>query len=263
VPGLQTKIYECLVTGVLPNDRVLHAKSRNGTRFQNVSYLLPYISARGGGLDCVPEEGDKCLILAADPGPAHRGRFYVCIGFQAHSSPGSDGLELGRRIKNLPPGSTAIRAVSEDGGDARVVCFKGGTVLIASGEVCQTLYSPIDNAIMHMFNNWEMQGPGGFVRWTRESDSDAVVYESEYRVGVDGGMRARVEIGADDAEPVRVQVLMSADDPLPPLTLTVNSQGQVTMTVNDLAIEGYAQVSIDAPSVLIKGRRVLDQKDPI
>jgi len=260
------RAYDCFVTAVRPGDRVIDVRSiSGGARFSNVSYLMPYITALGSGVDCVPQEGDRCLVLASEAPSAHAGRFVICIGFQLPTGSGG-GLYLGGRDPDLPPGSVAIRAVDELGHEAKVICYRGGTLLIGSGQTATTLYSPIDSSIIHLFNTWEMIGPGGRVTWAREGGKDNVTYAAEYRVKADeeaDGFRVNIEIGVDDATPVRVAVTRKKEDDLPALVVTVDGDGVAKIAANQLVVTAYANIDINAPEVTIKGRTVLDQKDPI
>lgn len=266
MPGLAVRVYECFVTGVRPLDRVIDAKSRGGVDFRNVSYLLPYINLLGGGIDCVPQSGDRCLILSSDvdPNNVHRSRFTFCIGFALPVTPTAGGLELGGRITDLPPGSTAISAVGEDGSDARVICYQGGTVFLGSGLSASTLYSPIDKSITHVFDNWQMFGPGGQVTWSRESGESAVRYEAEYRVDAEDeeATKVNVKIGSDESLPLEISVSQGALDP-PPLRISVNSNGEAFIEAQSLSIFGDKTVDIDGGQVVIKGKQVLSESDPL
>ena len=269
MPGQQPRLYECSVLSVRAKDRVLDAQSsRSGTRFTNVSYLLPYINSGGSGFDMVPRVGSQCLILATDrAGFGARGRFSVVIGFKSPVTKGA-GLELGGRLADLTEGSLAMRTLDEEGNEAKVICFHGGTVLIGSGDSARTVYSPINSTIAHLFNNWEMTGPGGFVNWVREVGGDDVIYDAEFRVKADPdtpGMRVRVRIGTTGNDPVVLEVARDSGvkPEHPPLRLRVNAAGETFVEGDVINIIGLSGVSIDAPNVVIKGRSVLSEKDPI
>lgn len=269
MPGLTTRVYECSVTGVSEVNRLLSAKSRNGTVFQDVSYVLPWISANGSGYDCVPQTKDKCLILAT-PERGERGRMAFVIGFQVPPSRQYEGLELGDR-RRLPPGSMAMRAVAEDGNVAEVVCSSGGTVLVSSNETCRTLYSPVDNSVSTLFDNFELLGPGGHVRWRR--DERSVSYRAEYRTNTTMHDERVAESRPDDLI-VNVNIGGPQDDPLdvtvtsavggrPALRVRVDTNGEAWIEGESLNLIGRAAVNIDAPTLTIRGRAVLAQEDPI
>lgn len=275
MPGLRTRIYECHVTGVHELDRVIDARSRSGRVFKQIGYLLPWISANGSGIDIVPKTGDQCLVLATPEAP--RGRqgppaareksasFAVCIGFKVPVSVNSQGLELGERLSSLPQGSMGLRTLSEDGNEALLLLTRGGTALIAANSGCRTLYSPVDSSIIHLFNNWEMNGPGGHVKWMRREGSDVVKYEAQYRVGTaeDTGVRVDVRVGGEgEDDPVDI-VVGTPDHQYPYLRVRVDANGEAHVEGESINITGRANVNIDAPQVMIKNRQVLDQGDPI
>ena len=276
MPGLPVEIYECQVRGVHEDDRVIDAVSRTGALFQGVSYLLPWISADGSGIDFVPKVGDQCLILASAvpranprgapfPGQVERGRYVICIGFKLPVTKGAAGLCLGGRLAGLPQGSMGFRAVSEDGNEALLLLTRGGTAIIGANEGCRTLYSPVDSSIIHIFNNWELNGPGGHIKWTRVSGQGHVQYEAEYRteaIAEQSAMRVNVNIGVDDANPVDVTV-STGPGARPYLRVRVSSSGEAFIEGEIINIVGRAGVNIDGAEVKIKNRQVLGQGDPI
>lgn len=272
MPGRRVRIYECAITGVSPVDRTIDAHSRNGTTFKQVSYLMPYANLMGSGLDVVPRSGDKCLILATDvndqPSMAYRGRLAYCIGFEVPVRQGAAGLRLGGRDPDFTEGTVALRAVGEDGTDARVVCHAGGTVVIGSGKAARTVYSPINNTIASLFDNLELHSSGGTVKWLREPGTDDVSFEAELRtkaVGDTSAVRLRVKVGVEE-DPV---VIESSPDPgaeassAPFFRIAVTEGGEVNITGNVLNFSAAAAIDIDAPTVTIKGKPVLGEKDPI
>jgi hypothetical protein len=268
VPGINVKIYECQVTAVRIEDRVFDAKSRNGTPFKNVSYLLPYANLLGGGFDATPRSGDSCIIAAdsASSSPTWIGRWAICLGFRLPVTPNAGGLELGGRITDLPSGSVVMRAIDEEGNDARVVCFSGGTVLLGSGDACQTVYSPVDKSIIHVFNQWEMHGPAGYVRWLRETGSSDPWYRAQYRTRTnedEDALRVDIDIGGSEDNPVRIDVTRLADQEVPNLTIRVDSFGEVFIEGESININGKSSVDITGGTVSILGREVLKQTDPI
>lgn len=265
MPGVPVRLYECSVLGVSEKDRVLTARSRNGVDFKNISYMLPYVNLLGGGIDFVPKSGDRCLVLASemDQRRPTRARTAVCVGFEMPPTPQAAGFRLGGRDQTLTPGSVGIHARGEDGSDAYVLCMAGGSVVLGSGGACSTLYSPIDNAVMHVFDAWHMLGSGGHVRWTR--DGSAVAYEAEYRTEVDEAseaMKVNVRIGGDGSEPVELTVGLGQLDP-PPLRIAVGTNGEVTISGQVINIRGDKSVDIDGGQVTIKGKQVLSEKDPL
>lgn len=265
MPGLPVQVYECHVTGVRENDRVLDATSRTGVVFKRVSYLLPWITASGSGIDVIPKTGDNCLILKTpgNPRQADGGSMAFVIGFKIPTSPEYEGQELGQRYKDLPQGSMVLRARSEDGNDAHLILSAGGSALIGANDACRTLYSPVDSSVTTLFNSWRLNGPGGYVRWQREPKSSTVSYESEYRVNTskDEGLRVNVKIGAEGGDPFEVLVGNGGDRPY--LRVRVDENGEAHIEGESINIVGRASVSIDAPTVNIKKRPVLGQKDPI
>lgn len=258
MPGSAPRIYECRVQAVRSQDRVLDAISVRGRVFKDLSYLLPYISAMGSGLDCVPNVGDTCLVLATDNG------LQVAIGFRVSLADGGEGKELGARVNPLPEGSMALRAVGEDGSDARVICYRGGTAVIGSGALAVSVYTPM-GFIQHLFDNWTQEGPGGHVKWTREPGTASVQYHAEYRVGVDAkepGFRVNVDIANGDV-PVRVKVTRQPDDPRPALDVSVDRDGVAHVSANILDVRALARIELTAPNLIINGRRVRPVQEPI
>jgi hypothetical protein len=276
MPGLKLRLYECQVTGVSSVGRTIDALSRNGTRFAEVGYLLPWTSPDGAGVDFIPKVGDSCLIVAQPQvpktmeGPSRprlggRGRFAICIGFRMVASNMGGGIYGGNRPQDWPQGSVGIRTFSEEGNEAMLLLTRGGTALLAANETCRTIYSPVDSSIIHIFNNWELEGPGGNVLWYRENDSDRVQYEANYRTLADedqSGTRVRVRVGVSEDDPVEVLV-HSGDESLPFLRVRVDSNGEAFIEGQSINIHGEAGVDIDAPQITIKGRQVLGQGDPI
>jgi hypothetical protein len=268
MPGLNVKVYECHVTGVRENDRVVDVRSRNGTVFKQVSYLLPWISSKGSGIDVIPKTGDQCMVLASSQmaGKANKGGMAMVIGFKIPTSPEYAGIELGGRMIDMPQGSIVIRALADSGDEAHLILSSGGSLLIGANDACRTLYSPVDSSIIHVFNNWEMIGPGGYVKWLREEASDAVSYEAEYRTLVDpeqSALRVKVRIGGEGDDPV--DVVVGADDTgeNPFLRVRVTADGEAFIEGESINIIGRAGVTIDGSNVTIKGRQVLGQGDPI
>ena len=276
MPGLPVEIYECHVQAVHEDDLVIDVKSRGGAEFRGVSYLLPWITANGSGIDLVPKNGDQCVILASRPptsnqsgapraGGSDRGRYVVCIGFKLPVTPGAGGRELGGRIPGLPQGSMGFRVVSEDGNEALLLITRGGTVLLGANEGCRTLYSPVDSSIIHIFNNWELNGPGGFVRWTRVEGETAVKYEAEYRTEVEAdqtAMRIGVRVDGAGANPIDI-IMHNGDESRPSLRVRIDVNGEAHVEGEIINITGRAAVNIDGAQVKIKNRQVLGQGDPI
>lgn len=229
-----------------------------GRQFLDLSYLLPYINAMGSGVDCVPNVGDTCLVLAADSG------LQVVIGFRVSLADGGDGQELGGRINPLPEGSTAIRAVGEDGSDARVICYRGGTVVVGSGALATSVYTAL-GFIQHLFDNWTQEGPGGFVKWTRAKGTNKVAYHSEHRVNVDAkdpGFRVNVDIEDGDV-PVRVRVTRAQEDAHPTLDVSVDKDGRAEITGNVITVDAFATLELRAPNLILNGRRVRPIQEPL
>jgi hypothetical protein len=271
MPGLHVRLYECQVTGVHENDRVLDAQSRSGRSFRQTSYLLPWISANGSGIDLIPKTGDHCLILAT-PQPTHNrlgkdlpGSFSVCIGFKVPMGLGG-GQEQGGRLQNLPQGSMGFRVVAESGNEALLLLTRGGTAIIGAGGTCRTLYSPIDKSIIHLFDNWELSGPGGFVKWTREKGKGDVRYHAQYRTKVEGA-EFTVDIAIDNGgglqSPDPVSLTVHRDGGRPYLRVRVDVNGEAHIEGESINIFGRAGVNIDGAEVKIKNRQVLAQGDPI
>jgi hypothetical protein len=264
MPGRQPRIFECEVISVLADDRVIDARSFvGGTRFNGISYLMPYINSLGSGLDMVPRSGDRCLVLATDVQRLSQGRFAICIGFETGFNPG-----IGGRRGDLTEGSVCLRSVDEEGNDAHVICFAGGTVLIGSGQAARTVYSPIGSTIAHLFDNYEARGSGGHFLWNRDPGSDKIRLDVEYRTRsspTDTGMRVRVKVGVDPENPVFVEMVNedSADSETPPFRFRLSSSGEAWLEGESINIIGRAGVTIDAPTVNIKGKPVLAEKDPI
>jgi hypothetical protein len=254
---------------------MLSVTSRNGTRFEGVSYLLPWITANGSGIDIVPKVGDQCLV-AAEPeavrvqggsmaiDSSRRWRFAVCLGFKLPGSPNAEGVFLGDRISGLPQGSIALRSVSEDGNEAMLLLTRGGTAMLTANETCRTVYSPVDSSISHIFDNWQMKGPGGHVKWTRAEDSEAVKYEAEYRslVSEDEGHRVRVTIDEEADNPIEIR-FDNIGYGRPLLHIYIDERGEAHVEGEQINIRGRAGVSIDGAEVRIKNRQVLGQGDPI
>jgi len=264
MPGLNVKIYECYVTGVHANDRILDANSKGGTVFRGASYLLPWISMNGSGIDCIPKTGDNCIILSTTPSNDSQGRLSFCIGFKLPASEAYNGLELGQRIEGLPQGSMGFRAVAEDGNEALVLLTRGGTAVIGANGVCRTLYSPVDSSVITIFNNWELSGPGGFVKWMRDAGNEVVEYRSQYRVSTaeEEGVRVDIRVGGADADPVNINIGMPNSDQ-PFLQVLVDKDGKAWLKGESINIVGRAGVTIDGAEVKIKNRQVLGQGDPI
>lgn len=264
MPGLPVQVYECQVTGVREDDRVLDAISRNGTTFKRTSYLLPWISANGSGIDVVPKTGDQCLVLATQASPTDSGRMAFVIGFKVPTNPLYAGQELGERLAGYPQGSVILRARAEDGNEAHVVLNAGGSLLMGANETCRTLYSPVDSSVITLFDNWVLKGPGGYVRWRREPGSGAVSYEAEHRTLVDpeqSAMRTHVRVGGEGEDPVEVTVHDGGPNPF--LRVRVDASGEAWIEGESLNLIGRASINIDAPNLTIKKRPVLGQKDPI
>lgn len=251
MPGSVPRIYECRVQAVRSRDRVLDAMSVRGRQFKDLSYLLPYINALGSGFDCVPNVGDTCIVMAADSG------LEVVIGFRVPLVDGGNGQELGGRIDPLPEGSAALRAVGEDGSDARVICYRGGTVVVGSGSLAVSVYTPL-GFIQHLFDNWQLTGPGGFVKWTRQPGTNKVAYSAQYRVRVDekdAGFRVDVAIGEGET-PVSVAVMRQQDDPRPALKISVDNQGVAHLDANVLEVNAFARLECKSPNLILNGRRL-------
>jgi hypothetical protein len=260
--AVSVKLYECTVKRVQPESRVMDCVSRAGRKFQDLTYLLPYINALGSGIDAVPQEKDSCIVLAEDA-PSD---FAFCIGFRVpftFNEQYPDSLELGDRQVDLDRSSIAVRAVGEDGTEAKMICYRGGSVLIGSGKQAITLYTPIDNSIIHLFNNWEMIGPGGFVKWKREEGSDSVTYESEYRTktGEDAPFKVNVGIGGD-GDPFRLEVSRGGDA-IPPLSIHVKEDGLVEVQGVCMEFEAQGRIEFKAPNIVLNGRRILARDDHI
>jgi len=260
--AVSVKLYECTVQRVQPESRVIDVVSRRGRQFREISYLLPYINSLGGGVDCVPQEKDQCIVLAEDE-PSD---FAFCIGFRVPLSfrkESPDSLELADRIIDLGRGSTAVRAVGEDGTEARLICYRGGSVLISSGKLATTLYTPIGDAIIHLFQSWELIGPGGFVRWTRKPGSEEVTYDAEYRTAVDeNSFKVTVGIGGD-GDPLRLDVVRGDKDAPQALSLHVTSDGIVKVSGMIIEFKAQGRLEFSAPNIYINKRRVTAKPDPI
>lgn len=275
MPGLPVRVYECSVTGVGENNRVLSAKSRKGRQFTDVSYLLPWISANGSGIDLIPKTGDSCLILATPqpvktrssaPGPRAGGNgFAMCIGFKVPPQ-AVGGIELGGRLPGLPQGSIGIQCKSEGGAVGQLILTRGGTTLIAADSDCRTLYSSVDSSIIHIFNNWKVIGPGGHVRWTREQGKEDVHYHAQYRTKTEGAeftVDVAIDNGGGEQSLDPVSITVHRDGGNPYLQVRVDTNGEAHIEGESINIFGRAGVSIDGAQVKIKNRQVLGQGDPI
>lgn len=257
MPGSAVRIYECRVQAVRGHDRVLDAISVRGRQFRDLSYLLPYISAMGSGLDCVPNVGDTCIVLATENG------LQVVVGFRIVLADGGEGKELGGRVDPLPEGSMAMRAVAEDGSDARVICYRGGTVIVGSGALATSVYTP--GMIQHLFDNWTQEGPGGFIKWTRAQGKDKVEYHSQHRIPVDPAVRGyRVNVDIVDGDvPVTVTVARDDGDPIPPMKITFDKDGKVIIDTTIMKIRALATLELEAPNLVLNNRRVRPTLEPL
>jgi hypothetical protein len=259
------RVYECEVLSVSASERRIDARSYiTGTKFPGISYALPYMNALGGGVDFVPRSGDRCLVLAVDSQSGlSGGRFATAIGFENGFVQG-----LGGRRSDLTEGSVCLRSVDESGNDAHVIAYSGGTVVIGSGQSVRTVYSPINATIAQLFDNYEARSSGGHVLWNREPGTDNVTLDAEYRTKSspqDPGLRLRVQLGLDSENPLVIEAVNedSADQERPPFRLRVSADGQMWMEGESINIIGRAGVTIDAPTLNIKGKPVLGEKDPI
>jgi hypothetical protein len=260
MPGIEARIYECRVTSVQEDTKTLHAISRSGRKFRKVSWLLPYINAaNGGGFDFVPEVKAECVILSSGAGGLE-----TVIGFKMPFD-SALGEGKGRLSKQkFPPGSMGFRVLSEDGTEAKILALRGGTVIVGSGALANTVYSPL-GVIENIFDSWNLKGPGGHVAWTREKGKDVVEYAAEYRVKTDpeaDGFRVGIRVGTGDI-PVQVRVTRKKTDPRPALDISVDKDGIAKINGNVMEINAYAELSINAPNLILNDRRVAAIKDPI
>lgn len=253
MPGAAPRIYEATVTSVDSVARTLDARSIRGREFKGISYLLPYINSIGSGIQCVPREKDNCIVLSADIG------LEVVIGFRLSPA------DIGAGSFAVPPGSSYMRAVSEDGTDAKLIAYAGGTVLVGSGSSAVSTWSPA-GAIMHVFDSWTQVGPGGHVKWYRRKDSSDSVFEFEHRVKLnpeDDGFRVKGKIDSADDFPFHVSVTRKNEDQNPCLDIKVSKDGKSYIDSNILEINAYAALRIKAPRVFINGRPVKPIQEPI
>lgn len=274
MPGLNVKVYECWVTGVRERDRVVDVKSRSGAVFESCSYLLPFISAAGVGIDVIPKTGDKCIVLASPPAMTNKGRMAWVIGFEITVNPGYQGLHLGGRDPKAAQGSITLRAGLDGDETGYLHLSPGGTVLVSANGQCRTVYSSIDSSIISLFDNWQLRGPGGYVEWFRDPGSEAVSYHARYATNVDlantedGGQAAGellvdVRVGGEGEDPLDIQVSPAPNSDNPQLRVRVTSDGEAYIEGESINIIGRAAVNIDAANLTIKGRQVLGQGDPI
>ena len=260
MPGAMPRIFECTVTSVQADTRTLDAKSRGSRVFKRISYLLPYMNSRlGSGFDFMPDVGDECIVLSTGPG-----QLEVVIGFKMPFD-ATAGEGRGRlRGSRMPPGSQGIRVVGEDGSEAKILAFRGGTVLIGSGSLANTIYTPLGE-IKHLFDSYFLEGPGGKVSWSRKKGSANVEYDAEYRAKTKAsapGFRVNVHIGSGDT-PISVKVTREKDDPRPALEISVDKDGRAKLSANILEINALARLDLNSASININGRHVLPQEDPI
>jgi hypothetical protein len=274
MPGLNVKVYDCWVTGVRERDRLVDVKSRSGVVFEACSYLLPWISSVGTGIDVIPKTGDKCLVLATDPQSGTRGRMAFVIGFEVPTSFEYEGVQLGGRNAGLPQGSIALRTGLDGDDSGYLLMTPGGTILVSANETCQTLYSPVDSSVLTIFDNWQLRGPGGSVEWFRDPGSDAVSYRAKYATNValaqteddgqsPGELLVDVRIGGEGDDPLDIQVTPVPGADTPQFRLRVSPEGEAFIEGESINIIGRAAVTIDAANLTIKGRQVLGQGDPI
>lgn len=260
MPGLMAKVYECRVQSVQAGARTLDCISRAGRKFVKISYLLPYMNKLGSGYDFLPSVGDQCLVIGGgDPGGLE-----VVVGFSQPFVAGAGESSARLTGQEFGPGSQMMRAMAEDGAEARIICYRGGTVLVGSGHLAVTLYTAL-GVIKNLFDNWILEGPGGKVSWTRESGAEVVEYNAEYRVPVNGdadGFRVKVHIGTGDV-PVSVEVSRRVDDAIPAFTIAIAADGSAKIHGNVLTIEALATLRLKAANILINDRIVLPQTDPI
>ena len=274
MPGLNVKVYECSVTGVRVNDRLVDVLSAGGVTFKKCSYLLPWITGAGAGIDVIPKTGDRCMVLAtSDEGKGDGGRVPVVIGFRVPSALGSGGKELAGRRENLPQGSICLRAGLESGEEGCVLLTPGGSVLVSANEICRTLYSPVDCSVVTLFNSWELIGPGGFVKWIRESGSEAISYHASYSNNTalangtaedsqPGDMTVDVKIGGEQEDLIDIQMTPNLESN-PYFRLRVSTDGEVFIEGESITIDGRAALTLKSPNLTIKNRQVLGQTDPI
>lgn len=258
MPGSTVKIYECRVQSVDAVGRTITVRSIKGRKFVNVSYLLPYIAAAGTGIDLVPEVGSTCIVLGAAGSDLN-----VVIGFRLTLAEGGEGRELGGRIKDLPEGAMGFRVKSEDGSEAKLICYPGGTAVVGSGKRAVTVYSNAGD-IRHLFNSWQMTGPGGHMKWSRKEGSKKVSYSSEYRVNTkaaEPGLRVNVDI-ADGDTPFRVAVTRQQNDPRPAFEVSVDKDGVARIKGNVIELNAFARFEVLSPNVILNGRRLKPTKEP-
>lgn len=259
MPGSVPRIYECRVTSVQGNARTLNAISRAGRRFNKISYLLPYMNSLGSGFDFMPQARDECIVLGSN----EPGGLDVVIGFKMPIGPQGEGTNR-LPAAEFPGGSQGIRVIGEDGSEAKILAFRGGVVLVGSGALANTIYTPL-GVIKNIFDSWILEGPGGKVSWTRDAGSSTVEYDAEYRTKAsktEDGFRVNVHIGDGDV-PVKLQVTRKKNDALPAMTIEVDSDGRLRIHGNIVSLEAYARLSLKAPSITINERIVLPTEDPI
>lgn len=227
--------------------------------FYNVPIPAPYLHPfEGEGIVFIPEVGAHCWVAIPSEGDTRP----VPLTFR--SPVNQEGTFAGGRKKTVNPGSIHLSTRDRNG----IKVERGGVVEIYSTPIARTFYLPYSNEIVHFFENYRLEGLGGYSRWLTsrpEEDPDGLkgtrlevaIKEFADHPGHVVRVQAGGQIEDDNGAVVKLDVHESGEashlDEVPSTTVTINKLGEIRVSngAMDLLIDDDGKVYMTSSDVRI------------
>lgn len=150
------RIELAMVTRVNPETYSCDVHCEMSSRFiSDISWSMPYTNNFSGeGFNFCPETGSQCWLMDSSEGD----RFPAIIAF--YLPPDNYGFYRGNR-RSIRPGDMSILGRKNN----EVSVLRNGAVIIKSKDLAQRMYIPTINMIRDIFENYEMVGVPGDIKW--------------------------------------------------------------------------------------------------
>ena len=238
------QLFECSVKSVDTDKRILSCTSINGRDFQQISWLLPWLSSKGGGIDIVPTRGDRCLVASDGQ------RTYV-LGFCQNT------ISTEEHRESIDEGSIGFKIQNEDGSYAKILLNNGGAIIIQANGMLSSFWNPIDNSVIHHFFSMETICPGGYIKWRYNDQTGAVTYEAQYKNSAIDTEATEIKISFDQTENNEFDIILKQlrNNKSRRLHIRADKSGSFMIEADvSIVIRSKGILILDAPIIRVNNR---------